>query len=630
MANDRFTYILLIPLMFAAMLCTATLTAQVNPPVVIRQKKQDLTRNKELLARSYYNKGQYDKAVVLFEELYNKNPRQYYYAYLLNSLISLKEYKKADKLVKKQLKMSPSNYRYLVDQVYVYEVMGNTRKSDKMMKQILNNLPENKSLILQIATSFESKGYFNQALEVYRRAQMMPGNDLNFNLEKARVYQYTGDYENMFDSYLLHLDLHPEDMQMVKNRMQSLMRQDVDDNLSQVLKKKLLEKAQAEPGNLVYAEMLLWHALQTKDYEMAYRQARAIDMRFKGREEDMLALGDICLSGRKYETAAKAYGYVKDKKDGTPYYAESYTGYYVSIVRLTESDPTAGLKEYKSLVREGEKALETLGISGETAGIVRNLAHIMAFRLNEFDKAPLLLEDALKTGSITPRQKADLKLELADILLFKNKVWDATLLYSQVENEMKNEPIGHEAKFRNAKLFYYVGEYNWSLAKLDILKSATSKLIANDAMELSLFIKDITDEDTTGAVIREFGKADLLIYRGKYDSAMMLLDDIGSRYSGYYTLQHLVYKKAGLMETARQYEKADSLYAYLADSYPESIKADNALFRRAELLRLYLSDTEKAMELYMKLMRGYPDSIYAGEARKIYRMLRKEDNGGGL
>jgi tetratricopeptide (TPR) repeat protein len=251
------------------------------------------------------------------------------------------------------------------------------------------------------------------------------------------------------------------------------------------------------------------------------------------------------------------------------------------------------------------------------------MAHLIAFRLNDYEMAIFYLERALEVGNLDKNEMAGLKLELADILLFKNKVWDATLLYSQVESDFKNEPTGHEAKYRNARLFYYVGEYDWAQANLDILKSATSKLIANDAMELSLFIKDVYDEDTLGFTLRRFGTADLMVYQGKYDSALLWLQKIERDAPGVNTYQHLVYKKARMMETGRNYRQADSLYSYLVRNFPDSFKTDNALFRRAEIQRLYLDNPEMAQEFYLELMRDYPDSIYAGEARKIYRSIRK-------
>ena len=296
----------------------------------------------------------------------------------------------------------------------------------------------------------------------------------------------------------------------------------------------------------------------------------------------------------------------------------------MSIVKEAEENQETSVKQYKSIEKTGIKALEELGLNTETIKIAGYLAHIKAFKLEKYDESITLLEQAIETPSISPVSKSWLKLELADILLYKNKVWDATLLYSQIEADMKNEPIGHEAKFRNAQLYYFIGEYTWAKTKLDILKSATSKLIANDALELSLFIKNMLEEDTLGFTLGLFSKSDLYAYQGNYDSAYIWLTKIENKSTGLYSYEYMIYKKAGLMEDIRNYSKADSLYNYLAKYYPESIKADNAIYKRAELNRLHLQNPNIALELYMTLMKDYPESIYAGESRKKYRELRKD------
>lgn len=599
-------------------------SAQGDPPVIMQRTQDNPQRAKEQLALAYFNQRKFEKAAALYKELFDQSPRQYYYTYYFNCLVELKDYRQADKLVRKQLRSFPDNHRYQVDQIYISDLMGDEKKAGKLMDELLSALPSDRNEVIRIAVSLEGKGYFDEALAVYEKAQHMETEDATFFLEKARVYRYTGDYELMFDAYLQHLEVRPQDVQIIKNRLQGLMRQDIEDNLAGVLKRQLLLKAQADPDNFIYAEMLLWHAMQTKDFDLAFRQARAMDMRFDNRETDMLEVAEICYANRMYARAADAFAYLKEKGDSSPFYLEACNGYYLSLVRAAEADPGTGEKTYNNLIREGEKTLEKLGLFKGTVPIARELAHLIAFRVNDYDRSVALLESTLELGNLDMFEKSELKLELADILLFRDQVWDATLLYSQIEADMKNEPIGHEAKYRNARLFYYVGEFSWAQAKLDILKSATSKLIANDAMELSLFIKDVFDEDTLGLTLKKFGTADLLIYQGNYDSAAGWLDRIGHDSPGINTFQHLVFKKAKMMELKQDFVSADSLYNYLARNFPDSFKADNAIFHRAEIQRLQLNDPELAQELYLTLMRDYPDSIYAGEARKMYRVIRRE------
>jgi len=406
--------------------------------------------------------------------------------------------------------------------------------------------------------------------------------------------------------------------------LQGYLAHDVDNNMSSLLKKKLFERAQANPDNMAYTEMLLWYSLQTKNFRMAFRQARAIDKRFGDRPEDMLEVADIAMDNRDYEVAADAYKYVKDKKEDSPYYHESYSGYFIALLKAAEENEETNQETYRDLDKIGRDALDEIGLNRRSVEIARALAHIAAFKLDNYAEAVVLLEKSLEISQLTAKEKARLKIELADILLFEGEEWDASLYYSQIEKDMKNEPIGHEAKFRNAKLFYFMGDYQWAQAKLDVLRSATSKLIANDAMELSVFIGDILEEDTLGLTLRSFGKADLMIYQEQYDSAFLILNRFKPQALGPNASQYLLFKKANLYLKTQQFEQADSLYQQLATSFPESIKADNAIYQRAEIYRLYLEDDLKAMDLYMVLMRDYPESIYAGQARIKYRKLREE------
>ncbi|NOX85595.1 MAG: tetratricopeptide repeat protein [Chlorobi bacterium] len=623
--KNKIPFFLILLMVFSFSL-PAILFAQDDKPYIMMKRapqRPGQKVSKERLALKYYQSQQYEKAAALYRQLYDENPKQYYYAYLLNCLVVMNEYKQAEKLVKKQKKVRPGDFRLNVDQAYLLKLEGNESKAQKIINEITENLPADKNRIIQIASALQSKGFYDQALKVYEKARNTPSLNYSYDLEMANAYQYTRDFDKMFDSYLNYLNHHPQDLQRIKNRFQMLLNNDVEENLSKILKSTLLQKAHSDPNNAVYADMLMWYAMQTKDFDLAFRQARAIDKRFKDQEGQMLEVADVALDNKQYELAAKAFAYLKDKKEKTPYYAEAYNGYFEALVKQAEANPETPVEKYEELYKTGEDALKELGLNSQSADIAANLAHILAFKLGRYDEALDLLNRAVNIPQNGKEKQSELKLMMADILLFKQKVWDATLLYSQVESDMKNEPIGHEAKFRNARLFYYIGEYRWAETKLDILKGATSKLIANDALELSLFIKDILEDDTTGATLRKFGQADLLLYRGKFDSAMMWLDSIAADPKGINTYQYYLYKKATALESEQKYAEADSMYNLLITQYPESIKTDNALFRRAEINRLYLNHKEKALKLYMKLMRDYPDSIYAGEARIIYREMKK-------
>ncbi|NQU33700.1 MAG: tetratricopeptide repeat protein [Bacteroidetes bacterium] len=575
----------------------------------------------ESVAIKFYREKEFTKAAELFQQLYKGKPTNNYYNYYFNCLTTIQDYKKADQLVKQHRKIYPDNYRFLIDEAYIAGLSGNKKKSNRILKKLIENLPAQRNQILQITSSLQGKGYPELAIKVFEKASMMTHGNNSYSFEIADAYLYSGEYSEMFDSYLSHLEKFPTDLQRVKSKLQYVMRMDVNSNLSEMLKSKLLQSSQKNPENIQLAEMLMWYSLQTKDFDMAFRQARANDLRFGNSEEDMLELANIAFSNYDYNTSAKAYKYVVDKKGDTPYYIDSYVGFFLASNKQIEENPLTTLNDYEELEKMGIEAINILGINNFTSDIVLQLAHITAFRLAKNKEAIDMIELALANPNIDKIKEANLKLKLADILLADNQIWDATLLYSQVESDMKNEPIGHEAKLKNAKVFYYVGEFDWAATRLDILKSATSKLISNDAIELSMFINDMREEDTIGFVLRKFAGAELYTLQGKYDSAMRLLTKVEEDPAGIYSFEYALYNKAQIYFELKEMAKADSVYNKLITIYPTSVKADNALYKRAELLRIYLNNIEEAKRLYLILMTDYPESIYSGKARKQYRLL---------
>ena len=217
---------------------------------------------------------------------------------------------------------------------------------------------------------------------------------------------------------------------------------------------------------------------------------------------------------------------------------------------------------------------------------------------------------------------ADSKIELADILLMTGEVWDASLLYSQVEKDFKNEPVGASAKFKNAKLSYYIGEFDWAKAQLDILKAATSKLIANDAMALSLLISDNSDLDSTYQALAIYSRADLAEFRNKYDLALLTLDTIFIKYKYHSLFDEAYYKKAEIYINKGLNDSAVVYYKKIITEYPYDILGDDAMYALGVMYEDVYKDKAKAMETYEKLMANYPGSTFMVEARKRFRKLR--------
>lgn len=227
---------------------------------------------------------------------------------------------------------------------------------------------------------------------------------------------------------------------------------------------------------------------------------------------------------------------------------------------------------------------------------------------------------SIEDNRFITEQTLTLKLLLADIYFLSENTWEAILTYAEVEKAATERPIGHEARFRKAKLAYYTGQFKWAQAQLDVLKASTSKLIANDAMELSMFISDNYNLDTTETTMQIFARADFYIFSKQYERAFAGLDSIVELYPNHGLIDDVLYRKGEIYQAIGNYEKASSYYNQVATTYYYDILGDNALFKYA-VCQEKLRHFDTAQEAYLKLIKDYPGSIFTVEARKNLRRL---------
>lgn len=607
--------------LFLIFILSFSIQAQVKTRYPSQQSKKD--RTKEKLALQFFRNQEFDKAADIFKELFNKYEyKANYYTYYFRCLYETQNYREAEKLVKKQIRRKENNYKYHIDLGFIYSRWGKDNKAKKEYLKLLENLPANRGKISQIASSFLYRSLPDLCIETYKKGRIVLNNKNIFNLSLANVYYRTGRFSMMIDEYLGMLEYDKSSITRVQNRLQTILKGQTGNIIEETLRKKLLKKTQQHPENRHFTELLLWLSIQKKDFEFALIQAKSLDKRFSENGTTVFQLAKISLSNYNYDVALNAFDYVVNKGEKNKFFISAKTGYLnTKFLQLTNSISSEE-KDYKKLKKEYHSTIKKIGRKSGTAMLMKDLAQLQAFYLHELNEAITLLKEAILIPYISAAIKAECKISLADIYLFKGEVWEATLLYSQVEKDLKNSPIAHNAKLKNAKLSYYIGEFGWAKIKLDVLKAATSKLIANDAMELSLLIGDNTNDDSTTTELKAFSKADLLFYQNKNQKALALLDSLEKEIKFHPIKDEVLFKKTEIFIKNEKFEKADSLLKVIYSDFRYDILADNALMKRAKLQEEKFNNKEKAMELYQELIISFPGSLFTVEARKRYRRLR--------
>lgn len=580
-------------------------------------------QSQEQLAQHYYSNGDFAQAAELYEGMYKRAPNKFYYQMLFRSYKQLERYKEAEQLAERRLKQYAKELDLYVDMGSVMELRGDAKKAMKRYDAAVDAVGFDMKQIGDLAQAFESVGRQDYAIKVYLTARKVMHNEYLFVSELATLYQRSGQYEAMMQEYFDLLDKQPKMLNQVQISLQRVLKETTNAAVVDGLRSALVQRVQKQPDNNTYLEMMIWFSLQQKDFQFAMVQAKAVDARFPNQEgEVLMRVAKIAQSNGAYDVARECYEAVaKRGKDGAYYFDSKVGEMDVKFAAVNRNFPIENKKLWR-LIKEYEAAFDELGKNVQTIPLMRNYADLMAYYADSLQQAVDMLYDILDLPKISPLQRDEAKLALGDLLLLAGEVWDASLLYMQVEKANKSEVIGSKAKFKNAKLSYYNHDFLWAKTQLDVLRSSTSKLIANDAMELSLLISDNMEEDSTFDMLEHYAEAELLLYRNMLDSAWMAFDAIATGALSHPLFDEVLLQKAKIRIRQERYEEADSLLAQLVSLYPDDILADDGLMLRAQLNEEQLNNVERARECYEKLILDYTTSLYVDEARKRYNVLK--------
>lgn len=577
------------------------------------------------LAEYYYNNGEYEQARLYYEKIYKGNRTTKVYNNYMNTLVALGELNEAEKIIKKKLKSSKRQSTVLVDLGELYMKFGREDDAQTQYKKAVKNLEPGRSNVIQLANAFIKLSEHGYAEQSYIKGRRIAVDGYEFYYEMANLQGMMGDHEAMVKSFMDLLMVSPNYIQTVQNSLNRNLSLQTKAENANMLKTELLKRVQRNPDQVIYSELLVWLFLQKKEFGAALVQAKALDKRLVENGHRLMDIANLALSNEDYATARLAFIAIIDKGGLYDYYIPARME--LLQVRLLEITSKSGFsnEDIASLVSSYEITISELGKSASTAMLLKELAHLKGFYLGDTESAALLLEEAIEIPGMYPKIQAVIKLELGDIFLLRGDIWDASLLYSQVELDFKEDVLGHEAKFRNAKISYYTGDFEWAQAQLDVLKASTSKLISNDAIELSLLITDNFNMDTTTVPMLLFAQADLMSYQNQKTGAMAKIDSILTVFPDHSLTDEIYYLKAEMFEQDGDYLTSAIWLEKIIDDYWDDILADDAIFKLAGYYEYIFEDLERAKALYEELIVDYSGSLYVVAARKRFRALRGDE-----
>ena len=575
------------------------------------------------LANEYYRSGEYEKAGMLYKKLYDESKNNhFYFGRYLESLLALENFDEAQKAVESEIKKRPNEAHLYVSYGNIFEKKYELEKAEKQYKKAIEKVKPDLGSVSRLGNAFLSLAKYDKAILVYESATDKLENKYVFAYNLADLYRRKGTTDKMIHYYLLSLLNTPNRANSLKNLFQRYLGEEDFEELQ----RQLYVMVQDHPEEVSYPELLQWVFIHKKDYTRALRQARALDRKYDENGSRIYEIGSIAQNAKDYDSAIRAYQYIIENKGPN-------TRFYISaklqLLDCKRNKVTQNFDytqdELIELEDEYESFLSEFGKNSQTIFLVKDYAKFQALYLNNIDKAISLLEEVKSFGGVTPEVRSNIKIDLGDYYLIKGDIWEATLLYSQVDKAFKEGVLGERARYRNAMLSYYNGDFEWAQQQFNILKAATTKLISNDAIDMSVFIMDNLNLDTTALPLQLYAQAELLVYQNKYDEAFQALDRIEKDFPGHGLKDDLLYIKAQIYKRKKQYDLTELYLQDIIDNHSEEIRCDNAMMELAELYQNILGMPDKAKDLYEKIFLNFSDSTFAIEARKRFRILRGDD-----
>ena len=589
------------------------------------------------LAHKYYLDADYEKAMLYYEKISQEDKYlDKIYKNYKATLIELFKYREAEKLCKDQIKSQPLKLHFLVDLGIIYELDDKSAKElqlfDKAIAQIKSNTTHSAASDLGIA--FEKVGAVDRALETYLKFEKIsPRNILSFHSKIAMIYNRQGKTHEMINTFFEMLLLNERFLSSVQNGLVNSIDFETQYKEKEILRKAIIQNIQTNPNKIVFVELLAWYYMLNNDYENAYIQIKSIDKKLNSNGQKVLELGNTALNNKDYNIAIKCFDYIIKNSSSLEIKFEAKNKRLITFKTKLLNGSKIIKEELEELKANYLLALSQLNNNRNVYNnslrkyqLLVDLSEIEAYFLKDINSAKNHLKNAMSLTNIKAKQKAEAKLKLADIIVLENNIWEASLMYMQIEKEFKNDALGHLAKFKNAQVYYFSGEYDWCQAQLDVLKASTSKLIANDALELSVLITDNYNMDTSETAMKLFSYADMLSAQQQYKEAIILYDSVLYNFKNHTLNDEIIFRKAKIKLKQHLYNEAIKHLENLEINYPNSILLDNSLYLMGCIYQENIKNLDLAKKYFKTLLFNHPGSLYITDSRKRFRKIAGNTN----
>ncbi len=574
------------------------------------------------IAKQYFDQQEFEKSEILYKKLYSQNPERYYKSYYAN-LIALRKYNEAKEIVLKKNKQNANGVESHLDLGYIYIKQNDSAQAYKEISQAIEKSAKDASSVVMVYEFLKPLRQYQFIIQLFETAQKKQNNTQIYTNELIQNYLIIAENKKAANLFVEEIKrLNDQTFFVAIQIVQPFVE---NSSFLLALEKQVYGMLAKEPNSLKWNEMALWLSLQTRNYDDAIRISKSLDKKNNENGSRLLELAEMAKGDRNYDIALECYDYVIQKKEKAALYHPAFLKKSETILQKLENAPITDSVAVQKIKKDFEDYFNENGFTAVTGDCQILYAAFYLKQFNKLDTAIHILKRLLAIGDISKNTRSMAKLDLGDYLIMDGDIWEAALVYGQVGADEKDSPLGEMARFKNAKLFYYKGEFELAQELLNILKSATSELIANDALKISVFIQDHLDDEAQTEAMNKVADAELYFLQNQPQKAFALLDSAKSIKASESLVDDIWMLEAEYFISKKMNAQATQRLESLVTKYPREVLTDKALYLLADLYEKNPADIEKAKETYLKILQNFKDSVYTTEARKRIRVLRGEN-----
>jgi len=578
------------------------------------------------LAQRYLEQGKYTEALEIYQDLYKKNPSPFFYARIVSIYRSIPDYEEGVSFVKNDLRKNKRNeLQNRADLLFFFSKLNDDKSFSKEYSNLEKTIASQPALIHNLQRILSERGLFKESLNLIIVAE---NNDRNLRLtyQKALMYAEMGQLEEMYITYIDLIDETAGYLNTVKSLFSRSLETDPDDKYNIFIKENLLKRIQKKENEYL-VELLIHVFLHEENYSAALQQRIAQDRRRQGDQSDVFRLGKVAREKKDFNTAFQAFDYIIEQKPPSPYSDAAIVERFItSEEELSSRNAGNHESEYRELAKAVRGFINDHNWQFPGVELARVLARVEAFGLGNYQAASSALKRMDEVNRLPAAIRVDGKLLLGDIQLMAGKYTEALLAYAQAEKLAGDQPLADEAKLKMGKVAYFQGDFTYALNTFDVLKASTSKHTANDAMRLSLLIRENTMLDTNYVAMTMFAQADLFFFRKMYEKALRELRILSEDFPKHTLQDEILLLKGKIHFDMGNYQLAVEAWERMLSEHPGGILSDEGHLRAGEVYRDHLKNNEKALYHFETILTDYPNSYYVSEARRLYRSLRGDLN----